>query len=127
MIGRRHQALFDEYVRELRSAAAGAQIRFETEVEKARRSGISEAEARETVRRHRGPAAADPRVLGVIIQYFFRDQRLNEEVEAAGGDDEVAPLVFVHEMLTGDHQDLWRFLSELPYLPLGLRRDDSRV
>lgn len=126
-MGPRHRELFAAYVTDLRSAADVATTRFEEEVQREVRSGRPVDEARTAVRLQRGPTAADPRVLGVIIQYFFRAARLNEEIEKEGGTDEVQPLVFVHEMLTGRNQELWSFLAELPYLPLGLRRDDSRV
>jgi hypothetical protein len=106
-LGPRHRKLLNDYVRDLNRAADIARAR--------------PAESR------RSPLASDPIVLGVIIQYFFLCQRLNEAIAEEGGDDEVEPLTFVHEMLTGTYQDLWKFIAELPYLPLGLRRDDTRV
>jgi hypothetical protein len=104
-MGDRHQQLFDEYVEELSRALTAAR------------------------RDHRGrlPLASDPRVLGVLIEYFFRCQRLNERLEDEGERDEVEPLVFVHEMLGGTHQELWRLLAELPYMPPGLNKDDEWV
>src|SRR5215469_10646937 len=106
-LGARHKQLRDEYANDLTRAAAIARERYDAS------SGR--------------PVASDTVVLGVIITYYFRCTRLNEEIAAQGGDDEVEPLTFVHEMLTGTYQDLWKFLAELPYLPLGLRRDDTRV
>ena len=65
-------------------------------------------------------------MLGIIIKYFFLCTNLNEKM-GEEGKGFVEPLVFVHEMLSGGHQDLWDFVAELPYLPLGLRKDESRV
>jgi hypothetical protein len=73
------------------------------------------------------PPAAHPRVLGTITTYFFACQRLNSELEAKGSEHFVYPQVFVHEMLSGQQQELWDFLAELPYLPLGLTPDDTWV
>jgi hypothetical protein len=128
VMGPVHRALRDEYVRELSEASEIARREYQREVvrENAQHRGDLES-AKEAVRKRLGPPAAHPRVLGVIIKYFFACQRANEELKHAGAEDYVDPKVFVHEMLSGKHQDLWEFLADLDYLPLGLRRDDTWV
>jgi hypothetical protein len=103
-LGQEHEKLFESYVADLKQAVQHAR-------------GTSQGSL----------AAAHPRVLGVVIEYFFRCIKLNQDIEEQGGTDEVEPLVFVHEMLSGTHQDLWRALAELPYLPPGLDREDEWV
>jgi hypothetical protein len=119
-MGPRHESLFEAYVADLRAAAKLAN---------AARANIHSGTPTggEGLPNPSLLPAAHPRVLGVIIEYFFRCKRLNEEIEAQGGDDSVEPLTFVHEMLSGANQELWDFVATLPYLPLGLRQDDSRV
>jgi hypothetical protein len=102
---KQHADLFDRYVKDLTSALDVAR--------RARTAGL--------------PPAAHPRVLGVVIEYFFACERLNEAMEAEGRGGTVEPVVFVHEMLSGTHQALWRALAQLPYLPPGLSRDDEWV
>jgi hypothetical protein len=97
----RHKKLFTAYVRDLKDALKLAK--------------------REPPRKL--PRAAHPRVLGVVIEYFFRCQTLNEELE----EDEVEPADFVFDMLTGQHEALYEALAELPYLPHGLDQDDAWV
>jgi hypothetical protein len=104
-LGQEHAKLFESYVADLKQAVQLAREASQGVV----------------------PAAAHPRVLGVVIEYFFRCLKLNQDIEEQGGTDEVEPLVFVHEMLSGTHQDLWRALAELPYLPPGLDREDEWV
>jgi hypothetical protein len=119
-MGTRHKSLLESYVADLRAAAKIAQ---------AARANVGSGPPPYSTGLLNPSTlpAAHPRVLGVIIEYFFRCKKLNEEIEAQGGDDEVEPLTFVLEMLTGTHQDAWNFVATLPYLPLGLRQDDSRV
>ena len=76
-MGEQHRRLFERYVSELSAALAMARGTGKT----------------------KPPVAAHPRVLGVVIEYFFKCKRLNEAIDAAGGIEEVEPLVFVHEML----------------------------
>ena len=128
MMPPRHQQLFEEYVHDLQSVAPEARASFASAVRQEQLlRQLSQSAAEAAVRKTKGPPAAHPRVLGTISAYFFSCQYLNEQSERRGLDEVVYPLVFVHEMLSGRHQDLWEFLSELDYLPVGLLQDDTWV
>ena len=127
-MGPRHRQLFESYVDELTKVQTQAHVSFADAVRREQLSSrVSSEEAEAAVRARSGPPAAHPRVLGTITKYFFASKALNEELERQGVDDFVYPQVFVHEMLTGKHQDLWEFLADLDYLPIGLTPDDEWV
>ena len=126
-MGPSHHELFADYVRELGDARRIAVNWRRSQIDAAVESGASVDEVEGILTAKYGPPAAHPRVLGAIIKYFFLCQALNATHQPGVAKSFAEPLVFVHEMLSGKHEDLWNFLAELPYLPLGLRADDTRV
>jgi hypothetical protein len=126
-MGPEHRRLLDYYVRDLREVAKIAQTEYSGQLEGEIADGADEETALDSVRRRQGPPAAHPRVLAVIRKYFFECQKLNERQEESGSDDYVYPHVFVHEMLSGKFQDLWDFVAELDYLPIGVDRDQNWI
>jgi hypothetical protein len=123
-MGPDHKKLFQAYVSELNRARQVASVNSSHRNDP---RFVPAPSAAERTRRPAPPPAAHPQVLGTITKYFFACKRLNEELESQGLDYFVYPQVFVHEMLTGQQQELWEFLADLPYLPVGLKPDDSWV
>ena len=119
-MGKGHRALFQQYVTALTVVMAVAEA-------DARRRPNDTDGPRTDIFGWRGPPAADPRVIGVIRDFFFRCERLNRENEDAGVDEYVEPPVFVHEMLTGRHQALWDFVAELDFLPVGVNENEEWI
>jgi hypothetical protein len=122
-----HKRLFDDFVQELAAAKLLAERAFNDEVGKGVSAGQRREDADASVRRRRGPPAAHPRVLAIVRKYYFACHHLNEQKEAAGVDEFVTPIDFVNEHLMGKHEDLWEFLSELVYLPIGVDASGKQV
>ena len=118
-MGQAHRKLFERYVEELERVSVLAEAEYHKRGE--------DTDGPRARGGWRGPPAAHPRVIAIIREYFFACKRLNEELEATGSDEYVEPLVFVHEMLTGKHQELWDFIAELTFLPFGVDRDEEWV
>jgi hypothetical protein len=126
-MGPDHKRLFDQFVQELTAVKTVAATAFENDVQREVSTGRPRADAEQTVRRRRGPPAAHPRVLAVVRKYYFVCHDLNEQKEAAGVDEFVTPIDFVNEHLMGKYEDLWEFLSELVYLPIGVNQAGKQV
>jgi hypothetical protein len=109
----RHDALFAEYVAALKTALAVAARDFDASIVR-------------PPLEHAGPipTAVDPRVIAVICRYFFACDRLNQ---AEGAESAELPHVFIVERLAGTHDELWKALTELPYLPIGTDDQDRWV
>jgi hypothetical protein len=122
-----HERLLSEYVVELKAAMRLAKAARAKDIKAAVAAGMTGEDAGAELDRSQGPAAAHPKVLGLIVKYYFRCRDLNDELKDQDDDESFEdPMDFVHELLA-DYDDLYDFLAELPYLPLGLRKDDSRV
>jgi hypothetical protein len=119
----RYDALFGDYVRDLRSAHRSARAWWADLI---RKDGETEV-------RRRWPAgpAAHPRIIAVLRKYWFACEALNREVEAGKGrkdEEEVYPFVFLGEqLLDGKNDELGEFLDDLKYWPLGLDAEDNYV
>jgi hypothetical protein len=109
----RHDLLFAEYVDALRSAVDAARKAFDS-------SNVRPPLV------HLGPIplAVDPRVIAVVRRYFFACDALNRD-QAAGSPE--LPHVFIVERLAGKEDELWKVLTELPYLPIGTDERDQWV
>ena len=109
----RHDELFAAYVVDLRAALAAAAERFDNSTVRPPLERAGQV-----------PLAVDPRVIAVIRRYFFACDRLNRDEE--GGSQEL-PHVFVVERLSGKHDDVWKAVAELPYLPIGTDELDNWI
>ena len=122
-----HEQLFDQYVAELSEMAEIAKTQFDQKVAFETNRGLSEEDAHAAVRIQQGPVAAHPCVLAIIRKYFFACDKLNREIEERGEEEFTYPNDFVHDMLAGSHEELWEFIADLDYLPIGVSRDEEWI
>ena len=121
----RHEALFAEYVRELRQAKTAAEewwvklLESETQQVRNRQNAVAILKRRWPI----GPVA-HPYVIAVIRKFFLACEALNEELADSDNEEEVYPHVFVSEwLLDEESEDLADFVSDLSYWPIGLDED----
>jgi len=114
-----HDELYSQFAAEIRSLIPIAQAWHESRIADARRFG--------RLPRHFGPPASHPRVIEVLRRYYFACDRLNREIEDKGGGEWIGPAVFLLEDQGGRFRDVWAFVTELPFLPIGYDQDGNPV
>jgi hypothetical protein len=117
-----HRILFERYVYDLRRAIQGANLWWDAMIETQlpRSGGDRIRAAREVARRNPVGPVADRGVIAVLRQYWLECVALN----AQHPDEQLAPEEFVLGSLCGSSFEASaRFLSQLPYWPLGLSAD----
>lgn len=125
----RHEVLFQRYVEALSDARQAAQQWWDALQRREELRLGDAAEARRRIRQ-RWPcgAAAHPRVIAVLRDYFFACLALNEQLAAqpVPGEEEVYPQTFLTEwLLDGRHDHLALFLADLSYWPIGMDFDGN--
>lgn len=110
-----HDELYDEFAAEIRALMPAARAWREERLRG--QTGLP---------RHVGPPASHPRVIEVVRRYYFACDRLNQENEESGG-DWMSPAAFLLEAQGRSYDDVWTFVTELPFLPIGYDADGNPV
>lgn len=119
---REYEALFEDYLRELKRARDDAlrreEGRFKTWTE---RLG-SEARAREKINQQ-SPACTSPRVIAVVRKYWLLCIHLNQKYPSQSVD----PPEFLVNWVRFRSPEIAKFVSELPYWPMGKDEEGNWV
>jgi len=122
----RHTALFEQYVGELRHAKAWADSWWTSliKMEVQRTDNPTIAKQLVKIRNPVGPVAHGS-VIAVVRKYWLECVAMNAEQPAA---EQVPPEQFLlGSLLCPAHEELARFLSSLPYWPIGMDADGRWV
>jgi hypothetical protein len=117
-----HESLFRQYVADIRRAINGAHAWWNAMVKTQAQRSQNPAEAQNFVRRLNpvGPVA-DRGVIATVRKYWLACEALNQQLQES---ERVPPEEFVIGLLIEPpFEDIARFLSELPYWPLGMASD----
>ena len=121
-----HLELYRRFVEDLRRAKQGAEKRWDAMVatEFGRAGDLTLAE-RTVAKRNSVGRVADPGVIAILRRYWLACQAINLQLPQA---ERVGPEhVLLGLLLDSPNEDLARFLSELPYWPVGLDREGRWV
>lgn len=125
--GSRHRTLFRRYVRDLRTAQKVAEDWWDdlVRIEARRVRGERQLALRNMLQMRPVGPLADGELLGTIRKYWLECVAMNADVTP---DERVPPEFLVLEwLMDGENDDLARFLSRLPFWPLGLTRKGEWV
>jgi hypothetical protein len=122
-----HQALFRQYVKDLKAAKAHSEYWWESliDTEETRTGDRARAEENVIERRPTGlmsHGASDT----VVREYWLKCDALNRKTR--NPEDQVAPAEFLLLWLVNDRlNDLAEFLAGMPYWPIGMDEDGNWV
>lgn len=120
-----HDELFHEYVNDLQKAIEYETNRTDKIKENNRKRFKTKEEFDDFVKKSIDPISCSGRVIAVFRKYWLECDKTNISNDSLGNGEYVNPKDFTVDWLSGEYENLYNIIEDMPYYPIGIDEEGN--